>query len=101
MIFKERYEIKDKISKGEFDEIFKVFDKEDGNFYALKTIRKDSEENVNDFIKNCEKVINRMKCIKSEYIVKLKENFYDESFQSYCIVMELCDTDLSEILKQY
>ena len=39
-----------------------------------------------------------MKNIKSEYIVKLIDNFYDKIYDDYCIVMELCDSDLNEIL---
>ena len=42
-----------------------------------------------------------MKNIKSEYIVKLIDNFYDEIYDGYCIVMELCDSDLNEILNKY
>ena len=42
-----------------------------------------------------------MKNIKSEYIIKLKDNFYDEKNEGYCIVMELCDGDLRQILNKY
>ena len=42
-----------------------------------------------------------MKNLKSEYIIKLKENFYDKKNEGYCIVMELCDGDLRQILKKY
>jgi len=101
MIFKERYEIKDRLGRGGYGEVFKVKDKEDGKFYALKSIAKEPKENEYDFINNWKNEINIMKRIKSEYIVKLKDHFYVESSRSYCIVMELCDTDLSEILKQY
>jgi len=101
MIFKERYEIKNKLGRGGYGEVFKVFDKKDGNFYVLKSIAKNPKENEYDFINNYKNEINIMKRIKSDYIVKLKENFYDEYYKSYCIVMELYDTDLSKILKQY
>ena len=101
MIFKERYEIKDKIGRGRYGEVFKVLDKKDGKFYALKSIVKNPMENVNDFIKNCKERINIMKSIKSEYIVKLKENFYDENYKSYYIVMELCESDLRKLLNKY
>jgi surface protein len=100
MIFKERYEQKERLGKGGFGEVLKVLDKQDGKFYALKFIPKNTKENTDDLIENYKKEINMMKNIKSEYIVKLKENFYDESYEGYCIVMELCDTDLSEILKK-
>ena len=42
-----------------------------------------------------------MKNIESEYIVKLKENFYDEIYEGYYIVMELCDSDLRKLLNEY
>ena len=101
MIFKERYEMKDKIGRGGYGEVFKVLDKKDSKFYALKSIVKNPMENVNDFIKNFEEKINIMKSIKSEYVVKLKENFYDESYKSYCMVLELCDSDLRKLLNKY
>ena len=40
MIFNERYEVKDRLSSEGFEEIFKVFDKKEGNFYTLKLIKK-------------------------------------------------------------
>ena len=42
-----------------------------------------------------------MKTIKSKYIVKLIDNFYDETYEGYCIVMELCDGNLRNILNKY
>ena len=42
-----------------------------------------------------------MKNIKSEYIVKLKENVYDEIYEGYYIVMELCDSDLRKLLNEF
>ena len=41
-----------------------------------------------------------MKKIKSKYVIELKDNFYDEINEGYCIVMELCDEDLRKILKR-
>ena len=69
MIFKERYILKDRLGKGGFGEVFKILDKKDGKFYALKSIPKDPNENVKVFKNNCQKEINIMKSIKSEYIV--------------------------------
>ena len=40
-----------------------------------------------------------MKNIKSKYIIELKDNFYDEKNNGYCIVMELCDGDLRNDFK--
>ena len=42
-----------------------------------------------------------MKKIKSQYIVKLIDYFYDENYEGYCIVMELCDSDLRKLLNKY
>ena len=42
-----------------------------------------------------------MKKIKSEYIVKYEESYYDEKYESYYIVMELCDGDLRKLLNKY
>ena len=42
-----------------------------------------------------------MKNLKSKYVVKLKDNFYNKSSQDYCIVMELYDGNLKKILNKY
>ena len=39
--------------------------------------------------------------MKNKYIIELKEYFYDENNEGYCIVMELCDGDLRQILNKY
>ena len=101
MIFKERYKSKGRIGKGGYGEVWKVLDKKDGESYAIKLIAKDVGQNVDDFIKDCEKEIKPMQKIKSKYIIKLKDSFYDESYEGYCIVMELCDSDLRKILEKY
>ena len=52
-MLKERYEVKDRLGSEGFDEVFKVLDKKEGNFYTLKIIKKiNEEENMNDLIKN-------------------------------------------------
>jgi len=102
MIFKGIYEKKGRLGRGGFGDVFKVLNKNDNKLYALKCITKESEEeNENNLIKECEKEIEIMKNIKSEYVVKLKENFYDETYEGYCIVMELCDSDLRKLLNKY
>ena len=42
-----------------------------------------------------------MKNLKSKYVVKLKDYFYDKLHNDYCIVMELYDGNLRKILKKY
>ena len=81
MIFNKRYEQKCRLGKGGFGEVYKVLDKKDGkSYYALKFIARVQNENVDDLNKNCENEIKIMKNIKSEYIVKLIDNFYDEIY---------------------
>lgn len=49
--------------------------------------------------KDYEKEIEIMKNIKNKYIIELKDYFCDEANEGYCIVMELCDGNLRQILK--
>ena len=42
-----------------------------------------------------------MKNINSKYVVKLKENFYDEKYEGYCIVIDLFDFYLKILLNKY
>ena len=62
--------------------------------FALKMMAKELYDEY-------EKEIEVMKNIKSKYVIELKDNFYDEKNNGYCIVMELCDGDLRMILNKY
>ena len=91
MIYNKKYQKKGKLGSGKFGKVYKVLDITENKFYALKVI----EDNYDDY----EKEVGIMKNIKSEYIIKLKDNFEEEN-EGYCIVMELCDGDLRQILKE-
>ena len=83
------------ISYGTFGMLFDVKQKNnDKNHYALKMMSKELYDEY-------EKEIDVMKNIKSKYVIKLKDNFYDKENNCYCIVMELCDGDLRDILNKY
>ena len=73
--------------------------------YALKFLKINKKENTVDFMpkifKDYEKELQIFMNINSEYIVNLIDNFYDKTNEGYCIVMELCDGDLRDILNQY
>ena len=97
MIFKNKYEKKELIGKGGFGIIYKVLDKETNIFYALKFI---SMVDKNE-IKEKEKEILIMKNLQNDFIIKLKDYFYDETYSGYCIVMELCDGNLKHFLNKY
>ena len=91
MIFKSKYKKENKIGKGLNGIVYKVLDKTENKHYALKII---------DEIENYKKEIEVMKNIKSKYIIQLKDYFYEEKV-GYCIVMELCDGDLRQLLNKY
>ena len=91
MIFNNKYQKIKRINKGINGIVFKVIDNTENKYYALKIIYD---------IENYEKEIEVMKNIKSKYIIKLKDYFYEEK-EGYCIVMELCDGDLRQLLNKY
>ena len=93
MLFNDRYEQKEIKGQGRYGTVFKVFDKKNNQFYALKFIMNENED--------LKKEIEIIKNIKNKYIIELKANFYDEKNKGYCIVMDLCDGNLKEILKNY
>ena len=75
--------------------LFEVKEKNNNKeHYALKIMKKNLYE---VYIKEIEV----MKKIKNKYIIELKDNFYDEKNNIYCIVMELCDENLRDILNKY
>ena len=83
------------LNSGTFGVLIEVKEKSnDEKHYALKLMKKNLSQEY-------EIEIDAMKNIKSEYIIKLKDNFYDENNEGYCIVMELCDGDLRQILNKY
>ena len=97
MKFNDKYQpIKMLSTTGNFSKLFEVEllnNKNNKNHYALKLMDKGLETQYN-------REIEVMKNIKNKYIVELIDNFYDET-NGYCIVMELCDGDLRQILNKY
>ena len=95
MNFIDKYQQVRIIKSGAFGTLFEVKEiSNDEKHYALKMMKK-------DLSKEYEKEVEVMKNIKSEYVIKLKDNFFDEKNEGYCIVMELCDGDLRQILNKY
>ena len=97
MSFSDKYQMIRVIKHGPFGTIFEVKKKlNEKNHYALKLLKKDLSS---DYQKEIEvmKYISR----KSKYIIQLKDYYYDKINDGYCIVMELCDGDLRQILNKY
>jgi serine/threonine protein kinase len=101
MSFNNKYKKIKIIGKGSFGNIYKVLDNETNKFYALKLITIVNNDDLKKFEIEYKKEIEIMKKIKNKYIIKLKDNFYDEAHDGYCIVMELCDGNLRNILQKY
>ena len=101
MIFHNIYEPKELIGTGGFGIVYKVLDNRYNKFYALKLITKKKTIEIPKFKEAYEKEIEVMKNITNKYIIELIDNFYDEKNKSYCIVMELCDGNLKDILDKY
>ena len=96
--FNNKYKSKEIIGKGGYGIVFKVSEIGKNNLYALKFILKKDVED--------EKYQNEIEIMKdlnkknNKYIIRLIENFEIEN-QAHCIVMELCDGSLKDILKKY
>ena len=103
--YKDIYEKGEKIGKGSFGDVFKAKNKETGEIVALKQICIDNpnllEEEINyaTFLLTTE--LKSMKICtnndNNEYSVKLYDYFKNED--EYIIIMELCDGNLINILK--
>ena len=97
-----KYKQEVRIGQGGFGTIFKVLEIKTNEFYALKFItiaKKDKEKIKEEFDRelNVMKIMNKM---KNKFIIELKDNFFDENNNGYCIVMELCDGNLNDILNK-
>ena len=99
--FNNKYKSVKLIGKGEFGIIYKVLEIGTNNFYALKFINFININEIKIFEENYKNEIEIVKNIKNKYIIELKDYFIDKIHQSYCIVMELCDCDLRDILDKY
>ena len=91
------YKSEDRIGKGYSGNIYKVLEIGTNKHYALKffpVVKKEERENFKEF----EKDIEVMKNIKNKYIIDFVDYFFDEKQKGYCIVMELCDGNLRDIL---
>ena len=98
--FNNKYKVVDRIGKGGFGIIYKVLEIETKNFYALKFITIVNNNEIKNFKEQYEKEIEIMKTIKNKYIIELKDYFIIKN-NGYCIVMELCDCNLKDILNKY
>ena len=95
MNFNEKYEQIKILYQGFISMLIEVKQKfNDKRHYALKLVKKILSPKD-------EKEIEQIKKIKSKYIIELKDNFYDKNNEAYCIVMELCDSNLRKLLKKY
>ena len=56
---------------------------------------------TNELLSEYEKEIEIRKVIKSKYIIELIDYFNDKTNGGYCIVLELADGDLKDILNKY
>ena len=77
MAFNSKYQKENRINRGLNGIVYKVLDKTENKYYALKIL--DEKEDY-------EKEIEVMKNIKSKYTIQLKDYFIDE-IEGYCIVM--------------
>ena len=96
-IFNDKYQTIGILCSGTFSLIFKAKEKSTNKMYALKMLENESKEAEIIY----ENELKIMKNIKSKYIIELKDYFYDENNECYCILMELCDGDLRQILNEY
>ena len=100
LTFNNKYKEVDIIGKGGYGIIYKVLEIKTKKFYALKYISIVNNDEIKNFKEQYEKEIEVMKTIKNKYIIELKDYFIVDN-NGYCIVMELCDCNLKDILNKY
>jgi serine/threonine protein kinase len=88
------YLYEDKIGSGFEGNIYKVTNKKDLKYYALKDIKKEKLKNIDTFRTSSE----YQKELNHSNVAKIKEIVEDD--ENIVIVLELCDEDLSSLLKR-
>ena len=87
------------VGNGGFGSVYKVKDSNDNKFYAIKRVKLNDENK--DIIKEVENEAKILKDIKSDYVVKYIDCFY-EGEDSFNIVMEFCEySDLRSYIKKF
>ena len=100
LTFNNKYKVINTIGKGGFGIIYKVLEIKTNKLYALKYITIVKNDEIEKFREEFENEIEVMKTIKNKYIIELKDYFIVDN-NGYCIVMELCDCNLKDILNKY
>ena len=96
---KPNFKIIKKVGGGSFGLVYKVLDKNDNKFYAIKRVELNDQNKDN--IKEVEKEAKILKEIKSDNVVKYIDYFYEED-GSFNIVMEFCEySDLRSYIKKF
>ena len=96
---KPNFKIIKKVGGGSFGLVYKVLDKNDNKFYAIKRVELNDQNKDN--IKEVEKEAKILKEIKSDNVVKYIDYFYEEE-DSFNIVMEFCEySDLRSYIKKF
>jgi len=81
------YEIKNKLGQGSFGTVYKVFNKDDNNYYVIKKI---SIKGLNkEQLESIEREANILSTLNNENIVKYYDSFIEGD--SFNIVMEYCN----------
>ncbi len=86
----EKYKKIDKIGIGNYGNVYKVKNKKTGDYYAIKEIKKEKFEIL-------ENELEEMKKIKTENNISIKEIINNKEY--LYIIMELCEYNLGEYIK--
>jgi len=98
----DKYQQKKILNHGPLSLLITVIEKGNENKeYALKFIKIHENSDKNFLKQNYENEIKVREKIKCKYVVEIKDYFYDEINEGYCIVMEYCDGNLRKIIKEY
>ena len=98
-IINNKYKLGNLIGVGNYGSVYSAQDVKDNNkLYAIKQIKKKKMET--DYLQNAlKKEVNIMLLLDHENSVRLLDYFETEEY--YNLIMELCDTDLEELLKDH
>eukprot|EP00961_Rhodomonas_salina_P244468 3304234-Rhodomonas_salina.1 len=85
----DKYELKEKLGKGNYGDVFLAVDKKTGEKYAAKVLRKKQNWSVEEFQARVMQEVAALQMVRHQNIIQLIDHLRDESEEKFWVIMKL------------